>query len=56
MYVICKSIDIDFFYYICGYWGACINVYGHIWKFEVGLVVDELDNEGFVVDFGFLKI
>ena len=30
-------------------------MHGHTWKFEVGLEADELDAEGFVVDFGLLK-
>jgi len=55
MYAIRKSIDIDFSHHIRGHRGACINVHGHTWKFEVGLAAAELDNEGFVVDFGLLK-
>ena len=55
MYSIRKSIDIDFSHHIRGHQGACINVHGHTWKFEVGVAASELDNEGFVADFGLLK-
>lgn len=54
-YTICKSIDIDFSHHIRGHAGACINLHGHTWKFEVCLAADELDAEGFVVDFKRLK-
>lgn len=54
-YTIRKSIDIDFSHHIRGHSGACINVHGHTWKFEVGVSADTLDAEGFVVDFGLLK-
>ena len=55
MYSIRRSIDIGFSHHIRGHRGACINVHGHTWKFEVGLMSTELDKEGFVVDFGELK-
>jgi 6-pyruvoyl tetrahydropterin synthase/QueD family protein len=55
MYVIHKSIDIDFSHHIRGHRGACINIHGHTWKFEVGLSAPDLDAEGFVVDFHRLK-
>lgn len=54
-YTIRKSIDIDFSHHIRGHSGACINLHGHTWKFEVTVAADELDAEGFVVDFGLLK-
>jgi 6-pyruvoyl tetrahydropterin synthase/QueD family protein len=56
MYVIRKSIDIDFSHHIRGHRGACINIHGHTWKFEVGVGSRELDKEGFVVDFKKLKM
>ena len=55
MYRIYKSIDIDFAHHVRGHQGACINIHGHTWKFEVGLEASELDPQGFVVDFGKLK-
>jgi 6-pyruvoyl tetrahydropterin synthase/QueD family protein len=55
MYRIRKSIDIDFSHHVHGHMGACINVHGHTWKFEVGLEASELTPEGFVVDFKHLK-
>jgi 6-pyruvoyl tetrahydropterin synthase/QueD family protein len=55
MYGIHKSIDIDFAHHVSGHDGACINIHGHTWKFEVGLKADSLDQRGFVVDFKQLK-
>jgi len=55
MYTIRKSLDIDFAHNIEGHRGACINVHGHTWKFEVEVSASTLDEEGFVVDFKRLK-
>lgn len=55
VYRIHRSIDISFAHHVRGHAGACINIHGHTWKFEVGLEADALDAEGFVVDFGLLK-
>ena len=55
MYKIVKSIDIDFAHHIRGHQGACINIHGHTWKFEVGVQAAVLDEQGFVVDFSKLK-
>ncbi len=55
MYRIRKSIDVDFAHHVRGHRGACINIHGHTWKFEVLLESDELDTDGFVVDFKHLK-
>ena len=55
MYQIHRSVDISFSHHVRGHKGACINLHGHTWKFEVGLQAETLDNEGFVVDFGDLK-
>lgn len=51
MFTIHRSIDVDFAHHVRGHKGACINVHGHTWKFEVGLAAQELDAQGFVVDF-----
>ncbi len=55
MYRIRKSIDIDFSHHVRGHRGPCINLHGHTWKFEVDLGAQELDEQGFVVDFSRLK-
>ncbi len=55
MYRIQKSIDIDFAHHIRGHAGACINVHGHTWRFEIGVAAETLDAQGFVVDFAVLK-
>ncbi|MDP7040409.1 MAG: 6-carboxytetrahydropterin synthase [Myxococcota bacterium] len=54
-YSIHKSIDISFAHHIRGHKGHCINMHGHTWKFEVGLMSEELDAQGFVLDFSTLK-
>ena len=55
MYLVRKSIDLDFAHHVRGHVGACINIHGHTWKFEVDVVADALDDQGFVIDFGRLK-
>jgi 6-pyruvoyl tetrahydropterin synthase/QueD family protein len=55
MYVIRKSIDVDFAHHVRGHLGPCINLHGHTWKLEVEVAARELGPEGFVIDFGVLK-
>lgn len=55
MYVIRKSIDVDFAHHVRGHLGPCINLHGHTWKLEVEVAATELDAQGFVIDFGVLK-
>jgi 6-pyruvoyl tetrahydropterin synthase/QueD family protein len=55
MYRVRKSIDIDFAHHVRGHLGPCINLHGHTWKFEVEVEAEELDSQGFVIDFGVLK-
>lgn len=52
MYKVVKSIDVDFAHQIHGHQGGCANIHGHTWRFEVCLGDLELDEMGFVVDFG----
>lgn len=54
-YSVTKSIDVDFAHHVTGHPGACINIHGHTWKFEAELEADQLDEMGFVTDFGELK-
>lgn len=54
-YLLTKSIDLDMAHHISGHEGACINLHGHTWKFEVGIEADVLDETGFVVDFKTIK-
>jgi len=51
MYRIRKSIDVDFAHHIRGHRGACINIHGHTWKFEIVLEAETLDADGFIIDF-----
>jgi 6-pyruvoyl tetrahydropterin synthase/QueD family protein len=55
MYRVRKSIDIDFAHHVRGHLGPCINLHGHTWKFEVEVEAEQLDEQGFVIDFGVLK-
>lgn len=55
MYRIRKSIDVDFAHHVRGHLGPCINLHGHTWKLEVVLGAEELDAQGFVIDFSVLK-
>lgn len=55
MYLIHRSIDIDFSHHVRGHVGGCINVHGHTWKFEVCVAAKQLDDQGFVIDFGELE-
>jgi 6-pyruvoyl tetrahydropterin synthase/QueD family protein len=50
-----RSVDIHFAHHIRGHDGACINLHGHTWKFEVSVEARELDEQGFVVDFARIK-
>jgi 6-pyruvoyl tetrahydropterin synthase/QueD family protein len=55
MYLIRKSIDVDFAHHVRGHLGPCINLHGHTWKLEVEVTAEQLDPQGFVIDFGVLK-
>lgn len=55
MFRITRSIDISFSHHIRGHLGPCINLHGHTWKLEVTLEADELDHNGFVIDFSDLS-
>lgn len=55
MYTIRKGIYIDFAHHISGHPGACINIHGHTWLFEVALQAASLSGIGFVTDFKTLK-
>ncbi|NUP10915.1 MAG: hypothetical protein HOW73_33130 [Polyangiaceae bacterium] len=51
MYRASASIHIHFAHHVRGHSGPCISLHGHTWKFEVVLEAEDLDKEGFVVDF-----
>jgi 6-pyruvoyl-tetrahydropterin synthase len=55
LHAIRRSIDLDFSHHIRGHSGACINLHGHTWKFEVCAGAEILDDVGFVVDFGEIR-
>lgn len=55
MYRITKGIHIHFAHHVRGHRGACISLHGHTWKLEVTVAAENLDSEGFVVDFSVMK-
>ncbi|MCA9606270.1 MAG: 6-carboxytetrahydropterin synthase [Myxococcales bacterium] len=55
MFRITKGIHIHFAHHVRGHRGACISLHGHTWKLEVTVAAEDLDAEGFVVDFAVLN-
>jgi len=51
MYRASVGIHLHFAHHVRGHRGPCISLHGHTWRFEVTLAAEELDVEGFVVDF-----
>jgi len=51
LYKITTGIHIHFAHHIRGHKGPCVSIHGHTWKFDVTLVANELDAQGFVIDF-----
>ena len=54
MYTVTSGIHIHFGHHVRGHDGPCISLHGHTWKFEVSLGAEELDQQGFVIDFDVL--
>ena len=51
MYTVTNGVVAHFAHHIRGHVGPCISLHGHTWKFEVTLQAEELDQQGFVMDF-----
>ncbi len=51
MYRASCGVHLHFAHHVRGHRGPCISLHGHTWRFEVMVEADELDAEGFVVDF-----
>ena len=51
MYRASLGIHLHFSHHVRGHDGPCISLHGHTWRFEVVLQAEELDQQGFVVDF-----
>ena len=54
MYTVTTGIHIHFAHHVRGHLGPCISLHGHTWLFQVTLAAEELDEQGFVVDFDLL--
>lgn len=55
MYSVTKGMYIDFAHSVIGHPGACINLHGHTWLFQVTAKSQELNGIGFVTDFKDIK-
>ncbi|MGE0792039.1 MAG: 6-pyruvoyl tetrahydropterin synthase family protein [Sandaracinaceae bacterium] len=55
MYRISKSMHVHFAHHVRGHQGACISIHGHTWMLEVTVAAEELDAEGFVIDFSRMR-
>ena len=51
MYRATTGIHLQFAHHVRGHRGPCISLHGHTWRFDITLEAEELDVEGFVVDF-----
>jgi 6-pyruvoyl-tetrahydropterin synthase len=51
MYTITSSVFIHFGHHVRGHDGPCISLHGHTWRFEVQVGAEQLDAQGFVIDF-----
>ena len=54
MFTVTNGIFCHFAHHIRGHAGPCISLHGHTWQFEITLQAEELDKQGFVVDFDIL--
>jgi 6-pyruvoyl-tetrahydropterin synthase len=54
MYTVTGGIFVHFGHHVRGHEGPCISLHGHTWKLEVSISGDELDKQGFVIDFDVL--
>jgi len=50
-----KEIFIDYAHHIQDYPGACMNIHGHTWCWQVSLQAEELNELGMVLDFSAIK-
>lgn len=55
MYTITSGVFIHFGHHIRGHDGPCISLHGHTWQFQVTVQAEELDNQGFIIDFDLLQ-
>jgi 6-pyruvoyltetrahydropterin/6-carboxytetrahydropterin synthase len=56
MYGITKEMTFEAAHRLLDYNGPCGNLHGHSYKVQVTVCSDALDSQGFVMDFGDLKI
>lgn len=55
MYRLRTKMDFDAAHYLEKYEGKCARMHGHLWVIEAFVLGKELDETGFVVDFGVIK-
>ena len=53
--IIYKSIEVDYGHTLPKHNGFCNQLHGHRGKVEVGFTAENLDQQGMIVDFGFIK-
>ncbi len=55
MYKLRTKTDFDAAHWLEGYEGKCSRLHGHLWVVEAFVTGEELDEIGFVMDFGVIK-
>jgi len=54
-YTVRKEMFVDYAHHIAKHPGACMNIHGHTWCWQVSLSATELDELGMVMDFSVIK-
>jgi 6-pyruvoyltetrahydropterin/6-carboxytetrahydropterin synthase len=55
MITIVKEFTFDAAHYLPGHKGPCANLHGHTYRLQVGVAALSLNEQGMVMDFGYLK-
>lgn len=55
MYTVCRQFAFCYGHRLLRYQGKCANLHGHNATVRIHLAADELDSDGFVVDFSAIK-
>ncbi len=54
-YAVTKEVFIDFAHHIAGHKGACLNIHGHTWCWQITISTTKLNSMGMVIDFSDIK-